>query len=282
MNTPTESPENPVDIYVVGTGMVGYNQLTRETMSALEESERVYFAGTQDAVMAHFEAEYDTEVVDLRDEYTEGGSRLDTYERMAELVMEGAEELDAPVTFALYGHPMVFVSPSKFVLDEAPDRGLAVEVQPGISAMDCIYADVNFDPARNGVQMFEASDLLLREWELNPEVPTMIWQVGAVETAMYVKDWSEPERFTRFREYLQQFYPDDHEVRLLQTATYPLAESQQVTVPLDEFETKHELIDRGMYILYVPPVEKREFRNEELLEKFESREHVETLTREEP
>lgn len=282
MSTPIESLDNPVDIYVVGTGMVGYSQLTREAMSALEASERVYFAATQDLVLEHVREEYTEDVVDLNEEYERNESRLDTYERMAEEVLSGAEELDAPVAFALYGHPMVFVSPSRFVLEEAPERGLEVEVQPGVSAMDCVYADVGFDPSTSGVQMVEATDLLVREWELNPQMPAMIWQVGAVETGMYVKDWSEPERFTRFRRYLQRFYPDDHEVYLLQTATYPLAESQEIPVRLDEFESKHEVIDRGMYILYVPPAEEREIRNEELFERFTSRDHVEAITRDEP
>lgn len=272
-------PENPVDIYVVGTGIVGYNQLTREAISALEESERVYWAGTQDLVLDHIQTEYGVdEVVDVNEEYQEGRDRMVTYERMSDAVIEGAEELDSPVAFASHGHPFVFSVPSRLVVEKAAERGLNVESQPGISSLACIFADFNIDPM-DGFQMFEASDMLVREWEPNPEVPAMIWQIGAVETLLYSDDWSTPERYTRFREYLEQFYPSDHEVELLQAATFPVADSDRFTVELGEFESMHETIDRGLYILYVPPVEERPIQNEELYEQFQSEEHIQQFSR---
>lgn len=274
----TDNLQNPIDVYIVGTGIVGYNQLTREAISALDESERLYWAGTQDFVLEHIQEEHDIDdVIDLNEEYNEGLDRMETYRRMSDAVLDGAEELDSPVAFALHGHPFVFSVPSQLVVEKAAERGVTVKPQPGISALACVFADFNIDPM-NGFQMYEASDLLVREWELNPQVPTMIWQIGAVETVLYLDDWSKPERYTRFREYLEQFYPEDHEVELLQAATFPLANSDRITFELGEFESMHETIDRGMYILYVPPVEERPIRNEELYEQLQSEEHIQSLS----
>lgn len=143
--------------------------------------------------------------------------------------------------------------------------------------MDCLYADIGFDPAENGVQMFEATGLLLREFELNPDIPAMIWQIGALESAIYTTAASKPERFTRFRKYLERFYPPDHTVSLLQTATYPISDSQQIEFEIGEFETMADQIT-AVQTLYIPPVRKRPVQNEKLAELTESADHIKTIT----
>jgi uncharacterized protein YabN with tetrapyrrole methylase and pyrophosphatase domain len=164
---------------------------------------------------------------------------------MASLVLDAVADAENPVIFALYGHPMIFVNPSRQIIEEGEDRGMNVEVMPGVSSLDTVFCDISFDPAANGLQTYEATDMLLREWELNPEVPAMIWQVSVVETTLHTDRDSVPKRFTRFKEYLQQFYPDDHTVHLLQTATFPIAESKNIPIELDSFEDKTEELNSG-------------------------------------
>ncbi|MFB6176662.1 MAG: SAM-dependent methyltransferase [Halobaculum sp.] len=265
------------DIYVTGTGMVGTRQFTRQVSSAFEQSETVYLVHGQGTVRRQVADRYDATVVDLTDEYEEGGPRDATYERMAEAVLSGAADASEPVSFALYGHPMVYVSPAQHVVERAPDRGLETTIYPGISAMDCLYVDLHLDPAANGIQMFEATDLLLREFEPTPDVPLMLWQIGSVETELYSTADNAPERFTRIREYLQRFYPDDHTVYLLRTATYPFTDSQQLPFQLSEFEAMHDRIG-ALHTLYVPPVRERPIRNEELAELVRSRDHLQRIT----
>lgn len=270
-------PDGPIDIYVIGTGMVGSNQLTREAVHALERSERLYWAGEQDRVREYLRSEYVSDTVDLTEEYQDGLDREVSYRRMKEAVLDGAEEADEPVAFALHGHPFVFARPAEMVVEEAAERDLTVETQPGISALSCVFADFNLDPM-HGFQIIEASDLIVREWELNPQMPTVIWQLGAIETVLYKDDWSRPERYTRFRKYLEEFYPSDHEIELLQAATYPAAESDRFTFEVGELESMHETIDRGMYVLHLPPVEERPIQNEEAYEEFQSEDHFSDLT----
>lgn len=264
------------DIYVIGTGMVGYRQLTQEAIAALDRSEQIYLVHYQKIVSDHME-EYADDVIDLTTKYEQDTKRKYAYEQMAETVLDAAEECDSPITLALYGHPLVFVSPSRWVIEEAPERGLEVQVQPGISSVDCLYTDLTLDPAKNGIQMFEATDLLLREFELNPDVPAMIWQIGMVESVLYSDETSRPKRFKRLREYLQQFYPDDHTAYITQTSTYPITESEQIEFEISEFESLHEQIN-AIQTLYIPPVQERSIQNEELAELVMSQDHLETIT----
>ncbi|PSP51025.1 hypothetical protein BRC60_03980 [Halobacteriales archaeon QH_1_68_42] len=250
----TKQDRPATDIYVVGTGIVGYRQLTSEATAALERSGSIHLLHTQEIVYEHFEAEYDADLIDLRDGYQENEIREDIYERMAGRILSEAEEATEPVAFALYGHPLVYVSPAKLILEEAPARDLTVDVRPGVSAMDCLYTDLNLDPARKGIQMYEATDLLLREYDLNNYVPLMIWQID-----------------------LKEYYPTDHTVVLCRTSTTPLAESERIEYELDNLEAIHETVT-PTHTLYVPPARERQIQRPELREAVRSTGHLEGIT----
>lgn len=271
----TDSP----DVYVAGCGIVDIRQLTKEAEAAIREAECVYMYYYNQAINNYVEA-IASDVVFVTEEYDGDTHRGEIYRRIADRVVGGAESVDDPVTFLTYGHPFVFVTPTKFIVEAAEERGLDVRVMPGISAADCLFVDLRLDPAANGIQMFEATDLLLREFDLNPDVPALLWQVGAVETSFYSTDPSEPERFSRIREYLQQFYPDDHPVYLAKTAQFGFDESEILEYALDELESIHEVVSIA-HTLYVPPVRERPVQNEELAEVVDSKDHLDEITRDE-
>ena len=79
-----------------------------------------------------------------------------------------------------YGHPGVFVSPSHTAITRARKEGFKAKMLPGISAADCMYADLGFDPSKYGCMTYEATELLLKTRTLDPSVINIIWQVGAV------------------------------------------------------------------------------------------------------
>lgn len=270
--------DDPIDIYVVGLGMVAIRQMTNEAEAAIDNSERVYAVDYKTDLLERYVSDRVDGFVDLTNEYTEGENRAKAYERMAQEVIDGAKECDGPVTFALYGHPLVFVTPSRWIIEHAPEEGLEVEVQPGISSMDCIYCDLNLDPSENGIQMFEATDLLVREFELNPYVPAMIWQIGTVESLQYSKDIErDPGQFTRLKEYLTQYYPPDHEVSIVQTSTYPITDSKVLEFEIQEFESMADEIN-PIQTLYVPPVERKPIQNQELKAEMESADNLEFIS----
>jgi len=51
---------------------------------------------------------------------------------------------------------------------------------PGVSAVDCMFADLEFDPAQYGCVMLEASDYVLTNRKVDTTVPLVLWQVGVV------------------------------------------------------------------------------------------------------
>ncbi|MFP8951631.1 SAM-dependent methyltransferase [Natrialbaceae archaeon A-arb3/5] len=267
-----------VDVYIVGTGMVGYRQLTREHEQAFEAAERVYVLNPLPEAKEYIHDRCES-VIDLTDEYEPGGERAQSYERMAERVVDGAETVDGPVVLAVYGHPVVGVTPTGLIRDEAAQRDLTVEIYPGISSLDCLYVDLDVNPLDSGVQVYEATDVLVREVQLDPATPAFLMQIGLVGTRLYDRSQSAPERFRDIRAHLEGQYPSDHEVSLVRTATLPLADAEQRWFPLAEFESMAEQVD-ATHTLYIPPAEGRATRNERIAEQAYSDAHLDRITEE--
>jgi uncharacterized protein YabN with tetrapyrrole methylase and pyrophosphatase domain len=265
------------DVYVVGLGMVGYAQVTREAEGVLENAGSIYLL-SDDSLVTEFCEGFDAEVVHLSEEYTENERRVAIYERMADRVLQRAESAAEPVVLAVYGHPLVGVSPTKFVIARAPERDVTVHVKPGISSLDSLYVDLEVDPLRNGMQVYEATDFLLREFDPTPDVPLFLLQIGLLETGLYSTAESAPGRFDRMKEYLLERYPASHELQLVKTATYPVADSEITTFELGEFGTVADDIDIA-HTLYVPPVRTRPVRNEQLAKKIDTEEYLSTITK---
>jgi len=266
----------PFDIYVVGLGIVGTRQITKEVEAVLRKSERVFILFYQEIMHDYIARDLGTPVTDLHDEYAEGLDRLQTYRKMADRVMDAAVEATSPIALALYGHPTIFVTPTRLIQEEAHERGLRVKVLPGISSMDCLFADIGFDPGSSGIQMYEATDFLLRRFVPVTAVPLFLWQIGALETGLYIARRSKPERFVRLRQYLQIFYPEDHILYLLRTATYPFTRSEQRAFRLRDFEKQHLYVD-PVHTLYVPPLAEKSTQDVELAERITSKTHLSSI-----
>ena len=54
----------------------------------------------------------------------------------------------------------VFVQPSHESIAIARLEGFSARMLPGISAEDCLFADIGLDPGKDGCQSFEATDFL--------------------------------------------------------------------------------------------------------------------------
>jgi uncharacterized protein YabN with tetrapyrrole methylase and pyrophosphatase domain len=79
-----------------------------------------------------------------------------------------------------YGHPGVFVTPSHRAIAIARNEGYSAQMLPGISAEDCLFADLLIDPSNPGTQTLEATDMLIRERPLQTSGHVIIYQVGCI------------------------------------------------------------------------------------------------------
>jgi len=264
----------PCDVYLLGTGMIGARQITYETAEALKRCEQILYLH-HDASVREYLEQLGISLEDLGPLYREDLPRPEIYRNIAEEVMSAGLR-NPPVSFITYGHPLVFVAPTKTIAIEGPRRGLRVKTLPAISSMDGLFIDLNLDPGVEGLQMYEATDLLVRRRPLQADVPALIWQIGALETIHYLAANSKPERFERFKSYLMEFYPANHVVTITATSTLPIAKPKLIQTPLSELQAHHAEIGVPE-TLYIPPVEHRPIKDEVLRQLVESKDHLRGL-----
>jgi hypothetical protein len=173
---------------------------------------------------------------------------------------------------------LVAAHPPFLILELANALDIRVTVLPGISAIDAILADLRIDPVVHGVQMYEATDLLLRRRPLQSEVPAIIWQIGPLETCLHSMAVSRPERFSRLIAHLRQYYPPRHEVVAIYCSPHPILPPAIFRFALEDMGEYAQEIHAG-FTLYVPPAASRPIQDYDLLAKLYSVDHLRSITR---
>jgi uncharacterized protein YabN with tetrapyrrole methylase and pyrophosphatase domain len=214
----------------VGLGMTLGSHLTPLARDHIEQAD-VVFAALSDHIVELWLQRMHNDVRSLQPYYAEGKPRSETYQEWVDLMMAEVRA-GKRVCAVFYGHPGIFAwSPHK-AIEVARAEGFQAHMEPGISAEDCLYADLGIDPGRFGCQHFEASQLLFYEHRINPAGYLMLWQVALVG------DWS----LTRFHtgaayrqvlvDRLSLDYPLDHEVIIYHGATLPIEQPQVKRIKL--------------------------------------------------
>jgi hypothetical protein len=265
------------DLYVVGLGVLNVDDVTRGTERVLRSCNEVLFVDTGIATRDYLATLCERVTPLFEESYREAGRRLDAYDVMAARVIEAALD-HPPVAFAMVGHPTVGAYAPFLIRDMAQSLDLRVKVLPGISALDALCADLMLDPCVDGLQTYEATDVLLRRRPLRPDVPAVIWQVGTLETRLHSERVSRPGRFVRFRDHLLRFYPPTHPVTAVYASPHPLLPTAKHTFPLGEICEHADALHPGVSLV-VPPVGRRPLQDAALARDVDSVEHLRRITR---
>lgn len=236
-------------LVVVGTGIRLAQQCTPEARDAIQRSDVVY-AVVPDAFAQHWLETLNGNVVSLQPLYGNGRSRAKTYEAMTEAILEGLRA-GKRVCAVFYGHPGVFVTPSHEAIRRARAEGFEAYMQPGVSAEDCLYADLGVDPADVGCQSYEATDFILNARKVDTTAALVIWQIAVAGDLSYTLLEPDPRRLAVLVEVLLEDYPPEHSVIVYEAATLPVTEVKQQSLPLCEL---HTATVSQLSTLYIPPL----------------------------
>lgn len=233
---------------VVGTGIRPGGHLTREAQHVIAAADRVF--SVVEGLTLERLREINTSVESLQDAYDVGRQRDDSYAEMVERILAPLEQ-GLHVCAAFYGHPGVFVWPAHEAIRRSRAGGHRAVMYPGISAEDCLFADLGLDPALHGCQSYEATDFLLHARRFDPTAALILWQpitLGDLGRDAFEHD---PKWVQVLAEVLAHDYPADHPVTIYEAAVFPLDEARIERVPLERL---HEVRLKQVSTLYLPPV----------------------------
>jgi uncharacterized protein YabN with tetrapyrrole methylase and pyrophosphatase domain len=231
---------------IVGTGLSIGLHLTAEGRYLIEQADEVHYV-MPDSVAAKFVESINPNAAPLTDLYEQFDQRGDVYRAMVDRVLERLQA-GKRVCVALYGHPAVFVDASHEMVARARAAGIPAAMHPGISAADCLYADLGVDPGTVGCQHFSADDYLTSERQPDPRSAVVLWQIGAVGDQSTAAVYSV-ERLEQLRDRLVGIYGREHDVTLYEASIGPLLGPKIMPLALGDLATA-DLSPRTT--LYIP------------------------------
>ena len=218
----------PGTLVCVGTGLRLAGQITPLAQSHIETAD-VVIGAVPNGFARKWLQEISKEYVCLLDYYSEceveGKDRRDTYRRMSATILE-AVRAGKTVCAAFYGHPGIFACISHMAIAAARAEGFSAEMLPGISAEDCLVADLGIDPGRTGLQSMETTQYMIYERRIDPTALLVLWQPYLAGELTLKRFNSTPAKLQLLVDKLARDYPLDHTVILYEAAAGPLEKTR--------------------------------------------------------
>lgn len=207
----------------VGLGMTLGSHLTPLARSYIEQADAV-FAAVSSRLVEQWLDRLHADVRSLQPYYGNGDKpRITTYQEWVAVMLAEVRQ-GRSVCAVFYGHPGVFAWSPHEAIRQARREGYAAHMEPGISAADCLYADLGIDPGDHGCQHIEASLLLYRRRRIDTCGYLVLWQVGLVGDLSLKRFATGPDYRRVLVDRLAEDYPRDHPIIVYRGATLPTHE----------------------------------------------------------
>lgn len=234
---------------VIGTGIRTVGQLTQEAIAWMRAAEALLYV-VGDPVAEEVMTRLNPTAESMSGHYREGQDRLSTYLAMVDQIL-GCVRDGRRTVVALYGHPGVFAFPSHESIRRARAEGYPAQMLPGISAEDCLFADLGVDPAVGGCQSYEATDFLMNARLIDTSAQLILWQIGTLGDWTYKTREYDLRAFPLLIRRLCELYPPTHTAVAYEAAIFPGCPARITPVPIGALSPGHV---SAATTLYVPPV----------------------------
>ena len=234
----------------VGTGMLLGGHISPISKSYIEQAD-VVFSLMSTGITERWVEEMHDDVRSLQPFYQEGKNRNIIYNEMVEVILTEVRA-GKSVVAVFYGHPGVFACVSHRAIKQAKKENFPAHMEAGISAEDCLYADLSIDPGKTGCINYETSQFMFYQRNIDPAAHLILWQIGLAGDKSLAK-------FSTGRAYRQvlvdlllETYPKDHQVILYQAKVLPIDTMRAERIALID------LIDAELFMhttLVIPPSE---------------------------
>jgi len=232
----------------VGTGILLGGHITSRARNYIENAD-IVFMSVSSGIMETWIGEMNSDVRSLQTHYQEGIPRTETYKAMISAILHELE-LGKNVCCALYGHPGIFAYVSHKAIELARNKGYPAHMEPGISAEDCLVADLGIDPGKYGCQQYEATQFMMYQRTIDNSAYLILWQIG-VAGDVTLKNFASKEAHKKILvELLSKSYPLDHEIIIYEAKSLPIDDVRIETIKLSELP---EASFKDFSTLVVPP-----------------------------
>jgi len=241
-------------LVVTGLGIRLGSQLTWEARRAIERADRLFYLVANPAAES-WVRRLNASAESLADCYVNGEPRDRAYRAMVERILAPVRQ-GFQVCAAFYGHPGVFVYPSHEAIRIARSEGFEALMLPGISAEDCLFADLGVDPGWSGCQSYEATDFLVHERRIDPRTALILWQVGLVGRVESRRGGYGRNRrgLTLLQKALLSYYPAEHPTIVYEASPYAVVGPSVQHLPLGRLREADLDVPSTLFVPPIPSV----------------------------
>lgn len=212
-------PVSKSTLYIAGFGIKTISHLTKECNELLLKSERVLYLLNEPLACEYIEKNANN-TCDLSEIYFSESDRKSVYIKITDFILKELRKYKT-VGVICYGHPFFCADSFLDAAQKAKSLGHNTIIFPGISSLDCMFADLMLDPTTNGFQCYEASQLIKSNHMIEPRANLIILQVGFINVKTHPHLSDSSGGFTQLSEYLSCKYPNDHYGYIYEASLYP-------------------------------------------------------------
>jgi uncharacterized protein YabN with tetrapyrrole methylase and pyrophosphatase domain len=234
---------------IIGTGIKTVGQLTMEAIAWMQQADSLLYVVGDPIAEAVMQRLNPKGAKSLSGYYQEGKQRMYAYIAMVDHIL-GCVRAGNKTVGAFYGHPGVFAYPSHESIRRARSEGFVARMLPGVSAEDCLFADLGVDPAVGGCQTYEATDFLINGPVIDNSTQLIIWQIGTLGDLTYRRIKYDTSGMPWLVARLTQYYPLSHIITIYEAPMFPTVEPMIVQIPLYSLS---EFPITAAMTLYIPP-----------------------------
>jgi uncharacterized protein YabN with tetrapyrrole methylase and pyrophosphatase domain len=140
---------------------------------------------------------------------------------------------------------------------EKDELDIQVEILPGISSLDCLLCDLRIDPGICGIQAYESTAFINKEYKINPDSHLVLWQIGVIGIKTIITDEKEltchPDRkdaLLVIQEKLLTWYGKEHPIIFYTASRYPSISFETVTIRMSQIDSSSP---HRLSTAYIPP-----------------------------
>lgn len=240
-------------LVAVGIGLRSPAHATFEVAARIKAADKVFIL-VPDPISHYWIRTLNRNVESLGPLYAEGKDRDETYREIVERLTTAVKE-GLRVCAVSYGHPGVASFPFHESIRRLRKEAYPAEMLPGVSSVDCLFADLNVDPIAVGCLSYEATDFLLRRRSVDTACNLILWQVGVIADPTYRQQseaWNRSGIAALTARLLESYSPD-HEVVVYETPSVLVCEPMIERVALERLPDARVT---AMSTLFVPPMTK--------------------------
>lgn len=243
-------------LVIAGCGIKFLSHITLEVQSVIQKSDCVVYLVNNPA-MKKWIKDNSINSISLDRIYFSFTDRNQAYESISQEIIKITKK-NKHTSFIIYGHPFFLSTSTAQIIKNIEENSLDIniEILPGISSLDCFLCDLRVDPGFGGIQIYEATEFLNKDYKINTNSHFILLQIGVIGINTIIKNEKNLlnsdriEALKTIKKKLLLFYEKDHPIILYTASMYPSISYDKTSILLSHLDITN--INR-LSTAYIPP-----------------------------